>query len=74
MMMRGRENVITRMITAYFPTVSVSTGGVYSKKLEDLTIMKIQNDPRTQLWIDLTTKIAKWVCQGEQLIVLGEME
>ena len=34
--------------------------------------MKIQNDPRNQLWIDLNTQIAKWVDQGEQLILVGD--
>ena len=33
--------------------------------------MKIQNDPRNQLWIDLNTQIAKWMDQGEQLILIG---
>ena len=63
--------VRTRIGTAYFPTVSDSTGGSYSQQLESLIITKIQNNPRTQFWIYLNTKIAKWMDQGEQLILIG---
>ena len=52
--------------------VSASSGGAYSKQLEALTIMKIQNDPMTQFWIDPNTKIAKWMDQGEQLIIMRD--
>ena len=72
MLLRGKKNVITRIITTYFPTVGAITGGAYSRKLESLTMMKIQNDPRTQFWIDLNTEILKWIHQGEQIILIGD--
>ena len=34
--------------------------------------MKIQNDTRIKLWIDLNTEISKWIHQGEQIIFMGE--
>ena len=34
--------------------------------------MKIQNDPKNQLWIDLNTQIEKCMDQGEQLILVGD--
>ena len=71
MLRQGKRNVITRIITAYFPTVSVSTGGSYIQQLEALAIMIIQNDPKTQFWIDLNTDIYKWIHQGRKIILIG---
>ena len=34
--------------------------------------MKIQNDPRTQFWVDLNTEISKRIHQGEQIILMGD--
>ena len=59
MMLQGKNNTRTRIITTYCPTVSAITGGSYSQQLEDLTNMKVKNYPRTQLWIDLNTDILK---------------
>ena len=33
--------------------------------------MKIQYDPRTQIWIYLNKDISKWIHQGEQIILMG---
>ena len=63
MLLRGNNNVQTRTVTSYCPTVSASGEGSYSKQLESLTIINIQNYTRTQLWMDLNTKIAKWMDQ-----------
>ena len=52
-LLQGKNNIITRIITAYCPTVRASPGGAYSQQLEALAIMKIKNVPRTQFWIDL---------------------
>ena len=57
MLLQGNNDVRTIIVTAYFPTVSASAEGPYTQKLESLTIMKIQNDPRTQFWIDLNIDI-----------------
>ena len=43
MLLRGKNNTRTRIITAYFPTVIAITGGAYTPKLEYLTIMKIKS-------------------------------
>ena len=34
--------------------------------------MKTQNDPRTQLWIDLNTEISKWMDHRVKIILLGD--
>ena len=59
MLLQGRNNIVTIIVDAYCPTVSASAGVAYSQQLEDLTIMKIRNNSRNQLWIDLNTKIVK---------------
>ena len=33
--------------------------------------MKIQNDPRTQFWMDINKEISKWIHQREQIILMG---
>ena len=71
MLLHGNNNVITRIITAYFPTVSASAGGAYSQQLEFLVIMKIQNDPRNQSWIDINTEISKGYIK-EKKNILGD--
>ena len=71
MLLRGKNNIRTRIISAYFPTVSASTGGSYRQQLESLAIMNIQNYPRTQFWIDLSKEISKWIHQGEKIILMG---
>ena len=72
MLLRVKNNVLTRIINAQFPTVSTSSRGSYIQQLEFLTIIKIQNDPRTQLWIDLNTETLKCIHQGEHIIIMGE--
>ena len=67
-----KNNVRTRIITTYCPLLSASAGGAYSQQLEALSIMVIQNDPRTQFWIDLNTEIYKWIHQGEKIILMGD--
>ena len=69
--MQVNDSVRTRIITVYCPTVSASSGGAYSQQLEALAIMKIQNDPSNQFWIDLNTEILKWIHQGEKLSLWG---
>ena len=66
-----KNNVRTIIITAYLPTVSASAVGAYSQKLEALAIVKIKNDPRIQLWIDINTEVSKWIHQGEHNILMG---
>ena len=66
MLMQDKNNIITRTITTYSPTSSANGGGAYSQQLEALAIMKIQNDPRTQFWIDLNKVISKLIHQGEK--------
>ena len=73
MLLQGKNNVRTRVITAYCPTVSASVGGSYRQKLESFAIMKIQNDPRTQFWIDLNGEISKWIYQGEKISLWGTL-
>ena len=34
--------------------------------------MQIQNDPRTQFWIDPNTEISKWINQEEKIILIGD--
>ena len=62
-----KENVRNRIFTEYCPMISAISGRAYSQKLEAFKIIKIQNDPRTQLWIYLNTDILKWMYQGEKL-------
>ena len=73
MMLKGKNNVRTIIITPYCPTVSDSSGGAYIQQLEALTIMKTRNYPRTQLWIDLNTEISKWIHQGGKIILMGDL-
>ena len=73
MLQRGKKNVITIIVTAYYPKASSIIGGTYSQQLEALKIMKIQNYLRNQFLIDLNTEIAKWMDQGEQLILMGDL-
>ena len=42
MMLQGKKNARTRIITTYCPTVSAGAGGAYSKQLETPAIMKIK--------------------------------
>ena len=65
MLLRGVNNIITIIFTAYCPTASASAGVEYIQQLEVLVIMKIQNNPRTQFWIYLNKEISKWTHQGE---------
>ena len=53
LLLLGKNNIRTIIITTYLPTASASAGGEYSQQIEALEIMKIKNDPRTQFWIDL---------------------
>ena len=71
MLLLGNNNVKTKIINAYYPTVTASSGGAYSQKLESLAIMKIHNGPRTQFWIDLNIDISKLIHHGEQNILMG---
>ena len=48
MLLQGKKNVITKIITRYFHTLSASAGVLCSQKLQPLTSMKIQNYPGTQ--------------------------
>ena len=34
--------------------------------------MRLQNDPRTQFWIDLNKKISKLIHQEEEIILIGD--
>ena len=61
MILRGKNNVKTIIVTAYFPKISTIAGVPYSQKLEALAIMKVRIDPRTKFWIELNTEIVKWV-------------
>ena len=72
MFLQGNNNMRTIIINTYFPTSRASTGGVYIQQLESLYIMKIQNDPRIQFWIDLNKEISKWIHKGEQIILMGD--
>ena len=67
-----KNNVRTRIINTYWPTVRASSGVSYSQQLEALTIMIIQNDSKIQLWIDPNTEISKWIHQVEHIILMGE--
>ena len=59
------------IISTYCPAASGSAGKAHSQKLEALEIMKIQNYPRTQLWMNLNKEISKWTHQGEEIILMG---
>ena len=59
MLLQVKNNIITIIITAYCPIVSSGVGGAYSQQLESIVIMKIENYPRTQFWIDLNKEISK---------------
>ena len=72
MLLRGRYNMRTIIITAYCPTASASAGRSYIQQLEPLAIMIIQNEPRTKCWIDLSKEISKWIHQGEQLFLMED--
>ena len=48
MLLQGKNNMRTRIITAHRTTESSSVGGAHSQQLESLSIIKIQNNPRTQ--------------------------
>ena len=39
--LRGKNNIITRIITEYISIVNASSGGVYSQQPEPIAIMKI---------------------------------
>ena len=66
-----KNNVRTIIITTYCPTVSNIAGGAYLHQWEALIAMEIQNDPRTQSWIDLNTDILKLIHQVELIILMG---
>ena len=72
MLLRRKNNVRTIIVTAYCPTVSANAGGAYSQQIEAFKMMEIQNNPRTQFWIDLNTEIAKYINQGEHLLLMGD--
>ena len=74
MLPQGNNSIRTIIITTYWPVVSASVRGAYSQQLEALAIMKIQNDPSNQFWIDLNTEILKWIHQGEQIIIMGDWD
>ena len=68
----GKNNFRSKIVITYCPTVSASAGGAYSQKPEALKMMKIQNYPRTHFWIDINTKIEKWMDKREQIILMGD--
>ena len=72
MLLRGKNNVRTTIITAYCPTVSAGARGEYIQQLEYLTIMKVQNDQRPQFLIYLNTEISILIHQGEQITLMGD--
>ena len=72
LLLRGKNKVRTIIITAYFPTLSASSGVAYRQPLEALNIMRIQNDPRTSFRIYIKTEISKWIHQGETIILMGD--
>ena len=47
MLMQGKNNVRTMIVTTYCPIVNSIIGGAYIKQLEYLTVVKIQNYIRT---------------------------
>ena len=69
---QGKNNIRTRNILTYCPIEIASAGGAYSQELEVLAILKVQNNPRPQFWIDLNKGISKWIHQGEQIILMGD--
>ena len=62
----------TIIITAYSPIEIAIAGEAYSQQLEAPTTMKLQNDPRTQFWIDINKEISKWIHQLEQIILMED--
>ena len=72
MLLRGKKNIRTIIITVYCPIVSASTGGAYSQQLETLAIMIIHNDLSSKFWIDLNKDTSKWIHQGEQIILMWD--
>ena len=61
-----------RIVTTYFPIVSASAGGAYSQQIETLAILRYQNDPIIQIWVDINKEISTWIYQGEQIILVGD--
>ena len=71
MLLRGKNNIRTIIITAYCPTKRAIAGRAYIQQLESLVIMKTQNHPRTQFLIDLNKEISKWIHQREKSSLWG---
>ena len=72
--LNGKDNRITRFITAYCPCKSTTnTSGAYSQQLIALALDGRPDEcPRKVFWDDLAFNIDRWTQNGEQLVIMGD--
>ena len=66
-----KNNLWTRIVNPYCPSIRQNSVGAYSQKLEVYVILDMQVCPRDELWTDLGTTISEWHSNDEQIIFMG---
>ena len=71
-LMRGKRDTVTRIITAYCPVKPSSSGikGQHTVYAQHLRVSS--RNPITAFWSDLGTALDKWTENDEQLILCGD--
>jgi hypothetical protein len=69
----GKTGISTRIITAYRPCKSKGLTTTYMQQRRILDVRKIRNCPRMQMIDDLTEEIKEWLDNGEQIILMIDL-
>ena len=72
MLMRGKRDTITRVITAYCPCRSTASGHMGQHTVYAQHLRLSSKDPIKAFWDDLSKEIDKWRSAEEQLIICGD--
>ena len=72
MLMRGKRDTITRIITAYCPCKPKITGTTGQHTVYAQHLRHTSKEPIKAFWDDLGKELDKWITQEEQIILCGD--
>ena len=71
---QGRDNLWLRVVVAYRPNgPGQGTGTVYAQQEAYVLTVDIDDDPRDIFFSDLINNISKWQEEGDQIILLADI-
>ena len=72
MLMRGKRDTITRIITAYCPCKPKITGATGQHTVYTQHLWHTSKEPIKAFWDNLGKELDKWIAQEEQIILCGD--